>query len=93
MNTSTPDAQPEEWKQESLAAYLRKNGVGASKTAAVAKSLIDADYTTEAELLAATENDLRRIGVSVPVTRLILTIGQNQQNSKLRCCVCILVFK
>ena len=55
MNTATPDDQPEEWNQESLAAYLLSKGVGARKTAAAANLLIEAGYTTETELLAAKE--------------------------------------
>ena len=49
MNTATPDAQLEEWNQESLAAYLISKGVGASKTAAAAQLSIEAGYTTETE--------------------------------------------
>ena len=92
MNTATPDDQPEEWNQESLAAYLLSKGVGASKTAAAANLLIEAGYTTETELLAAKEGRLETLGLIRPVLDVLRAL-QRQQNGKLRCCFCILVLK
>ena len=94
MNTATPDDQPEEWNQESLAAYLLSKGVGASKTAAAANLLIEAGYTTETELLAAKEGRLETLGLIDPVLDVLRAL--QQPNGKLRCCFfsfCILVLK
>lgn len=84
MNTAAaPDAQQQgEWNQESLAAFLKSKGVGASKTAATAQLLIKAGYTTETELLAATESDLRAVNVGVPVMRLILKASAEISKAK-----------
>ena len=94
MNTATSDDQPEEWNQESLAAYLLSKGVGASKTAAAAELLLKAGYTTETELLAAKEGRLETLGLIDPVLDVLRAL--QQPNGKLRCCFfsfCILVLK
>ena len=54
----------------------RRGGEQDGRSCGAAELLIEAGYTTETELLAATEEDLRAAQVRVPVARLILKIGQ-----------------